>query len=109
MEPTQNAHRAPTVFDIFDQARTRAHRKQLLLRPIPVPEGQILRHDLRYGRQAHTVRSPRGRVQILVHVEGQSTYGLNVTAHTPKSSMCSSSVLQYKSTLTVVCSLPLPL
>lgn len=73
LESSQNAHRTPAVLYVFDQTRTRPDREQFVLRPISVPERQILRHDVRHRRQAHTVRTPCGRVQILVHVEGQGT------------------------------------
>ena len=36
---------------------------------LPVPAGQGVRHQVRHGRQGHTVWAPQRRLQALAYVE----------------------------------------
>lgn len=71
VEPAQTACRPATVLDFLGQAQRRPQRGPLVQREISLPEGQILRHLIRHGRQAHTMREAGGCPQVLVHVEGE--------------------------------------
>lgn len=65
----QDAIGATAVLHVSDQTERSVAWVQLIGRPLSLPAGQILWHQLRYGRQEYPVRSQSGCVQILVNAQ----------------------------------------
>lgn len=71
LEPAQAADGAAAVLDPSVAPRRHPLGGALRERRLPLPEGQVLRHQVRHRRQARAVRQAGGRPQVLVHVEGE--------------------------------------